>query len=56
MGRECRTVEAFKSDIILTFENALQYNQDETEVHKMAKELKGECLQGFHQVFSSNIC
>jgi len=56
LGREYGTVEAFKSDIILTFENALQYNQDGTEVHKMANELKGACLQEFCQVFSSVLC
>jgi len=56
LGRKYRTVEAFKSDIILTFENALQYNQDGTEVHKMANELKAACLHEFCQVFSSDLC
>jgi len=56
LGREYRTVEAFKSDIILTLENSLQYNQDGTEVHAMANKLKGACLWEFRQVFSSDLC
>jgi len=56
LGRAYGTVKAFKCDIILTFENALQYNQDGTEVHKMANLLKGTCLYEFRQVFSSDIC
>ena len=56
LGREYGTVEAFKSNMILTFEKALQYNQDGTEVHRMANELKGAYLQEFRQVFSSDIC
>jgi len=36
------SLEDFKSDVILTFTNAMNYNEEKTVVHEMAKELKNK--------------
>jgi hypothetical protein len=36
----CHSLGHFKSDVRLTFENAMKYNKEGTFVHEMAKELK----------------
>jgi E1A/CREB-binding protein len=37
----------FKSDVRLTFENAMKYNEEKTPVHEMAKQLKKKFEQDF---------
>jgi E1A/CREB-binding protein len=36
----CHSLGQFKSDVRLTFENAMKYNKEGTIVHEMARELK----------------
>jgi E1A/CREB-binding protein len=39
-GGSYHSFDDFKSDVRLTFENAMKYNEERTVVHEMAKELK----------------
>ena len=34
------SIDDFRADVCLTFDNAMQYNEDGSVVHDMAKELK----------------
>jgi len=43
------STQEFKDDVVLTFDNALQYNQDGTEVHQMAGEMKNLCVSCFRK-------
>lgn len=42
--------EDFRSDVRLTFENAMKYNEERTVVHEMAKELKKKFETDFKKV------
>jgi hypothetical protein len=46
---EYRFFEDFQVDTLLIFDNALQYNQDDSEVHKMAKAMKKKCISDFSE-------
>jgi hypothetical protein len=46
---EYRFFEDFQLDTLLIFDNALQYNQDDSEVHTMAKAMKKKCLSDFSE-------
>ena len=40
----------FKSDVRLTFENAMKYNEEKTVVHEMAKQLKKKFEQDYKKL------
>jgi hypothetical protein len=46
---EYRFFEDFQVDTLLIFNNALQYNQDDSEVHTMAKAMKKKCMSDFSE-------
>jgi hypothetical protein len=46
---EYRFFEDFQVDTLLIFDNALQYNQNDSEVHTMAKAMKNKCMSDFSE-------
>jgi hypothetical protein len=38
--------EEFRRDVLLTFDNALLYNDEEDEIWRLAKKLKVSCMDG----------
>jgi hypothetical protein len=51
---EYRFFEDFQVDTLLIFDNALQYNQDDSEVHTMAKAMKKKCISDFSEATNSH--
>jgi hypothetical protein len=50
LSRHYDTIEGFQADVLLTFDNALLYNEEGSIVHNMAKELKTMFTSDYDQL------
>jgi hypothetical protein len=52
-GGSYHSFDDFKSDVRLTFENAMKYNEEKTVVHEMAKQLKKKFEQDYKKLLKA---
>ena len=46
------TIEGFQADVLLTFDNAMQYNPDGSVVHNMAKEMRTKFVSDYGKLIN----
>ena len=50
LSRHYDTIEGFQADVLLTFDNAMLYNEEGSIVHNMAKELKTMFISDYNKL------